>query len=397
VRAADPPSEIPGPSQAPEGWDRRRFVTTTAIAAGTAIVSTGAARALENRRIDQLDDAAPDTLPSLGGPSVGGPSSGPSGGESGGLGEVDSAAPDIPADATLSPTTPFVTPNVRFYRIDTALSIPRINLDSWSVEIGGRVDRPFTLTYADLLARPQVERIITIACVSNEVGGDLIGNAVWQGVLLRDVLDEAGAQPEGEQVFGTSVDGWTCGFPIEAAMDGRDAMIAIGMNGEPLPALHGFPARMIVPGLYGYVSATKWLQKLEITTWDEAEGYWVPRGWARDAPIKTQSRIDVPKRGDTLKPGRVPIAGIAWAQRRGITRVEVRVDEGDWVEARLGTDVTIDSWRQWLYEWDATPGDHTIQVRATDATGQPQTEQVARPDPDGATGWHTRTVTVDDA
>jgi DMSO/TMAO reductase YedYZ molybdopterin-dependent catalytic subunit len=265
------------------------------------------------------------------------------------------------------------------------------------MEIGGRVDNPISLSYDDLLARPQVERIITIACVSNEVGGNLIGNAVWQGVLLRDLLEEAGVQPEAEQVFGTSVDGWTCGFPVEAAFDGRDAMIAIGMNGEPLPVQHGFPARVIIPGLYGYVSATKWLSTLELTRWDEAEGYWIPRGWSRDAPIKTQSRIDVPGRGDEVARGTVAVAGIAWAQQRGVAKVEVRVDDGPWQEARLAPDVTIDSWRQWVYEWDTTAveaGDHRLQVRATDTTGETQTEEVARPDPDGATGWHTRTVTV---
>ena len=198
-------------------------------------------------------------------------------------------------------------------------------------------------------------------------------------------------------MFGTSVDGWTCGFPIEAALDGRDAMIAIGMNGEPLPLQHGFPARMIVPGLYGYVSATKWLSRLDLTTWDEAVGYWVPRGWSRDAPIKTQSRIDVPDRGDEVPRGSVPIAGIAWAQHRGVAKVEVRIDDEDWQEASLATDVTIDSWRQWRYDWDTTAvsaGEHRIQVRATDANGDTQTDEVSRPDPDGATGWHTRTISV---
>ncbi|MBI5090674.1 MAG: molybdopterin-dependent oxidoreductase, partial [Actinobacteria bacterium] len=307
-------------------------------------------------RIDALEAAAPDSLPPVAAdPALGG--------------EVMSAAPPIPASATLSPQTPFLTPNNEFYLIDTALSVPRINLDSWAVEIGGMVDRPIRLSYADLLARPQVERVITIACVSNEVGGNLIGNAVWQGVLLADLLEEAGVQRGAEQVFSTSVDGWTSGFPVEVALDGRDAMIAIGMNGEPLPTRHGFPARLIVPGIYGYVSATKWLEKIELTTWDDAVGYWVPRGWARDAPIKTQSRIDVPKRDADVTAGPTPIAGIAWAQHRGIAKVEVRIDEGDW-------------------------GEHTIQVRATDKTGATQTDEVARPDPDGATGWHTRTVTV---
>jgi DMSO/TMAO reductase YedYZ molybdopterin-dependent catalytic subunit len=301
----------------------------------------------------------------------------------------------VPAEATLSPVTPFITPNDDFYLIDTALSVPRVRLDRWAVDIDGMVDRPLRLTYDDLLARPQVERIVTIACVSNEVGGNLIGTARWQGVLLADLLNEAGVQPDAEQVFGTSVDGWTCGFPVAAAFDGRDAMIAVGMNGEPLPLRHGFPARVIVPGLYGYVSATKWLARLQLTRWSEQVGYWIPRGWAVEAPVKTQSRIDVPRRGETVPAGRTAIAGVAWAQQRGVVKVEVSIDDGEWVEARLGSDVSIDTWRQWAYEWDATPGEHTVRVRATDGTGETQTDVVARPDPDGATGYHTRTVVVD--
>ncbi len=401
IRAGDGATHTPSvPTRARNGFDRRRFVAVSGGAVGAVVVATAAARKLEGDRLDRLEAAAPSTLPPVGdasGTSVAGDGAGGANGADGLGGDVMSAAPDVPADATLSPVTPYLTPNDDFYLIDTALSVPRIDLSSWSMEIGGMVDRPLTLTYDDLLARPQVERIVTIACVSNEVGGDLIGNAVWQGVLLRDLLDEAGVQPGAEQVFGTSIDGWTCGFPVEVALDGRDAMIAIGMNGEPLPLQHGFPARVIVPGLYGYVSATKWLARLDLTTWDEAEGYWVPRGWARDAPIKTQSRIDVPRRGEEVARGVVPIAGVAWAQHRGVAKVEVRVDDGEWAEARLAPDVTVDSWRQWVYEWDTTDldeGDHTIQVRATDTTGETQTDQVSRPDPDGATGWHTRTVSV---
>ncbi len=401
IRAGDGAAHTPSvPTRARNGFDRRRFVAVSGGAVGAVVVATAAARKLEGDRLDRLEAAAPSTLPPVGdasGTSVAGDGAGGANGADGLGGDVMSAAPDVPADATLSPVTPYLTPNDDFYLIDTALSVPRIDLSSWSMEIGGMVDRPLTLTYDDLLARPQVERIVTIACVSNEVGGDLIGNAVWQGVLLRDLLDEAGVQPGAEQVFGTSIDGWTCGFPVEVALDGRDAMIAIGMNGEPLPLQHGFPARVIVPGLYGYVSATKWLARLDLTTWDEAEGYWVPRGWARDAPIKTQSRIDVPRRGEEVARGVVPIAGVAWAQHRGVAKVEVRVDDGEWAEARLAPDVTVDSWRQWVYEWDTTDldeGDHTIQVRATDTTGETQTDQVSRPDPDGATGWHTRTVSV---
>ncbi len=227
---------------------------------------------------------------------------------------------DVPADATLSPITPFITPSNDFYRIDTALSFPRINLSSWRVDIGGMVDKPLTFSYDDLLARPQVERIVTLCCVSNEVGGEYISNASFQGVLLADLLREAGVQSGAQQVFSTSLDGWTCGFPVAVALDGRDAMIAVGMNGAPLPLEHGFPARLVVPGLYGYVSATKWLRKIELTTWDAAEGFWVPRGWARDAPVKTQSRIDVPREGEHVTAGPTKIAGIAWAQHRGVER-----------------------------------------------------------------------------
>ena len=256
------------------------------------------------------------------------------------------------------------------------------------------VNTPLKFSYDDLLARKMVEHTITICCVSNEVGGRYIGNATWQGVPLADLLNEAGVDPRAEQVFGTSVDGWTCGFPVSAALDGRDAMIAIGMNGEPIPLEHGFPARVIVPGLYGYVSATKWLERLDLTTWDQAEGYWVPRGWSRDGPIKTQSRIDVPRRGEDVTAGKVIIAGVAWAQHRGIEKVEVRIEQGPWQKATLALDVSDDTWRQWKYEWDATPGDYTIQVRATDKSGETQTQEVSPPDPDGATGYHTRSLTV---
>ncbi len=256
------------------------------------------------------------------------------------------------------------------------------------------VDKPMTLTYDDLLARPQVERIVTLCCVSNEVGGEYISNASFQGVLLADILREAGVKDGAEQVFSTSLDGWTSGFPVAAALDGRDAMIALGMNGEALPLEHGFPARLVVPGLYGYVSATKWLSKIDLTTWDSAEGFWVPRGWAREAPIKTQSRIDVPRDGQRVAAGSTKIAGIAWAQHRGVERVEVRVDDGPWQQARLGSDVSDDAWREWVLDWDAKPGKHTIQVRATDKNGDTQTADIAPPDPDGATGYHTRSVKV---
>ncbi len=370
--------ETPGPSRVPLGWDRRRFLVSTGSAAAAAVVAGGIAQVVERRRVQSIRDAIPDTLPPAAGPS----------------GSISPTTVAVPADATVSPVTPFITPNGDFYRIDTALSFPRINLSSWKVEIRGMVNKPLTLTYADLLARPQVERIVTLCCVSNEVGGEYISNASFQGVMLADLLNEAGVQSDAEQVFSTSLDGWTCGFPVSVALDGRDAMIAVGMNGEALPLEHGFPARLVIPGLYGYVSATKWLSKIELNRWDDAEGFWVPRGWARDAPIKTQSRIDVPRSGEKVKAGSAKIAGIAWAQHRGIDKVEVRINDGEWQPARLGNDVTDDAWRQWVLDWDATPGKYTIQVRATDKNGDTQTSDVAPPDPDGATGYHTRTVKV---
>ncbi len=395
----DGAAEVPGVSRAPRGWDRRRFIVASGSAAAVAVVGAGTARALENRRISDLRDAVPRTLPDLPNLPTGttlAVESAPGKSLPGAAGTATDVArqPPIPPGAQIFAETPFITPNDDFYLIDTALSLPRINLDTWKVDIGGMVSNPFSLSYSDLLARPMVERTITICCVSNEIGGEYIGNATWQGVLLADLLKQAGVDPAAEQIFGTSVDGWTCGFPVEAAFDGRDAMIAIGMNGEPIPLEHGFPARVIVPGLYGYISATKWLQRLDLTTWDQAEGYWIPRGWARDAPIKTQSRIDVPRRGDSVTAGKVVVAGVAWAQHRGIDKVEVRVDQGEWGLATLAVDVSDDTWRQWTFDWDATSGDHQVQVRATDKTGATQTEEVSRPDPDGATGYHTRSFSV---
>ena len=367
----DRPVETPGPSKVPLGWDRRRFLVSTGSAAAVAVVAGGVAQIVEQRRVESIRKAIPAALPS-----------------------PTEVGVDVPAGATLSPVTSFITPSNEFYRIDTALSFPRINLPSWRVDIGGMVDKPLTFSYEDLLARPQIERIVTLCCVSNEVGGEYISNASFQGVMLADLLREAGVQSGAQQVYSTSLDGWTCGFPVAVALDGRDAMIAVGMNGAPLPLEHGFPARLVVPGLYGYVSATKWLRKIELTTWDAAAGFWVPRGWARDAPVKTQSRIDVPREGEHVAAGSTKIAGIAWAQHRGVERVEVRVDDGPWQAARLGTDVTDDAWRQWVLDWDAKPGEHIIQVRATDKTGATQTADVAPPDPDGATGYHTRSVKV---
>jgi hypothetical protein len=259
------------------------------------------------------------------------------------------------------------------------------------------VDRPLTFSYDELLAMPLVEQHVTIACVSNEVGGHLVGNAKWTGVRLREVLDIAGVQPSASQLVGRSVDGWTAGMPTAWVMDpAREPMIALEMNDEPLSRAHGFPARLIVPGLYGYVSATKWLSELELTTWEGFDGYWVPLGWSKEGPILTQARIDVPSRGQTVAVGRVAIAGVAWAPDRGIARVEVAID-GEWRECQLSIPISNATWVQWLYAWDAAasgPGDHTIEVRATDGTGDVQTDAVSPPAPDGARGHHRISVRV---
>ncbi|MFD9333104.1 molybdopterin-dependent oxidoreductase [Streptomyces sp. NPDC060028] len=314
-------------------------------------------------------------------------------------------APPVPAGADLRVpgVSRFLTPNRDFYRVDTALVVPRVDADTWRLRIHGEgVTRPLTLDLRELLARPLVEHDITLTCVSNEVGGPYAGNARWLGVRLADLLREAGVRPPSrggpaDQLVARSVDGMTLGTPVEAVMDGREALLAVGMNGEPLPFVHGFPVRMVVPGLYGYVSACKWLRELRLTTFDAYDAYWVRRSWAARAPVKTQSRIDTPRASAELAAGRVAVAGVAWAQHRGISRVEVRVDGGPWREARLGDADGDDTWRQWVWQWEATPGRHTLEVRATDRGGAVQTGERAGTVPDGATGWHSVPVHVNRA
>lgn len=305
------------------------------------------------------------------------------------------AVPPPSAAATLDVPgiSPLVTPTSDFYRIDTAFVPPRIDAATWSMRVTGMVEREVELNYADLLEMDMVERYITIACVSNEVGGGLVGNAKWLGVPLRNVLDLAGVAAGAEQLVGRSTDRFTVGFPVEAAFDGRDALVAVAMNDEPLPIEHGFPARLVVAGLYGYVSATKWLAEIHLTKWDAFDAYWIPRGWSKEAPIKTQTRIDVPTSG-SISPGPRAVAGVAWAPNRGIERVEVRIDGGDWQEAELAASLDDDSWRQWSLPWTPTDGTHTIEARATDGTGEVQTDVERPPAPDGASGYHTITVRV---
>uniref|UniRef100_UPI0038501263 molybdopterin-dependent oxidoreductase n=1 Tax=Streptomyces pseudovenezuelae TaxID=67350 RepID=UPI0038501263 len=381
VPAADPGSERDLPFAGVRGWDRRGFV----LAAGaTAAVSAGAGllgRAL--RGADGRDAVASREAAVLPRPA--------------------SPAPPVPRGAGLriAGVSPFVTPARDFYRVDTALVVPKVDATSWRLRLHGRgVARPVVLSYDDLLRRETVERDITLTCVSNEVGGPYVGNARWIGVRLADLLAECGVRPPSEggpadQLVARSVDGMTIGSPVEELMDGRDALLALGMNGRPLPFAHGFPVRMVVPGLYGFVSACKWIKDIELTTFDSYDPYWVKRGWAREAPIKTQSRIDTPKPFARPKSGTVMVAGVAWAQHRGIDKVEIRVDDGPWQQARLAAEDSRDTWRQWSFPWRATKGGHTLTVRATDRTGAVQTDRRARTIPDGASGWHSVVVTVE--
>jgi DMSO/TMAO reductase YedYZ molybdopterin-dependent catalytic subunit len=310
------------------------------------------------------------------------------------LPKIPPATTPAGADLRVPGITPWRTANDTFYRIDTALSVPAIDPGDWRLRIHGMVDRPLELTFRDLLRRRIVHKYVTLTCVSNEIGGDLAGNAQWTGVPLADLLAEVGTSPRADAVKSTSDDGWTCGTPLEALTDGRDALLAFAMNGRALPFEHGFPVRMVVPGLYGFVSATKWVVDIEVTRFDQFRAYWTDRGWSAQAPIKTASRIDVPRPGATVQSGEAVVAGVAWAQHRGISKVEVRVDGGRWERARLAGEPTNDSWRQWVWTWNAAPGRHQLQVRATDATGETQTAQVVPPAPDGATGWYTVEVDV---
>ncbi|MGY3339889.1 DMSO/TMAO reductase YedYZ molybdopterin-dependent catalytic subunit [Streptomyces filamentosus] len=380
-RAASVPAPDGGDGQAgPGAWDRRGFLTAAGVTA-VAATSAGALGRYLTGRQGQGAVASREGLV---------------------LPEPASPAPAVPAGVRLKVPgiTAFTTPNSDFYRVDTALTVPKVDAGTWRLRIHGEgVARPRTYTLDQLLARPLVERDITLTCVSNEVGGPYVGNARWLGVPLAGLLEEAGVRPPSkgglaDQLVARSVDGMTLGSPVEDLMDGRDALLAVGMNGEPLPFDHGFPVRMLVPGLYGYVSACKWIEDIELTTFDAYDPYWVRRKWARRAPIKTQARIDTPKPFARPAAGTVTVAGVAWAQRRGITRVQIRVDEGPWQDADLAAQAGVDTWRQWSYRWNATPGGHHLTVRATDGTGQVQTERRTRTIPDGASGLHGVFVTV---
>lgn len=306
------------------------------------------------------------------------------------------AAPPIPAGAQLQVPgiQPLVIANPQFYRIDTALAVPLINPDDWQLKITGMVDREVSITMTELLAQPMIERYVTIACVSNEVGGSLIGNAKWLGWPVREFLARAGVKPGADMVLSRSQDGFTASTPIEALTDERDAMIAVGMNGELLPLEHGFPARLIVPGLYGYVSATKWVTELKVTTFAADLAYWSTRGWSERGPIKQSSRIDTPRSGAAVSTGALILAGSAWAQTKGISAVEVQVDGGQWQQAKLATGISKDTWVQWSASVDVPPGQHTLQVRSTDASGQVQSAEPAAPAPNGSSGYHSIRVSA---
>jgi DMSO/TMAO reductase YedYZ molybdopterin-dependent catalytic subunit len=375
-RAVDPqPLLTPERANGQAGaGSRRAFLgLAAAVTAGAAVAAAGG-RALRSR-FSAAESRANVVLPAAADP-----------------------LPEIPAAAEVGVAgiTPFVTPNRRFYRVDTALVVPQVRAEDWTLRVTGIVDRPVELSFAELLRHDLVEADITLTCISNQVGGDLLGNARWLGVLTRDLLDRAGPRRGADQLVGRSVDGYTCGFPLAAAYD-RPCLVAVGMNGEPLPLAHGFPARLVTPGIYGYAGSTKWLTELEVTTFAAFDSYWVRRGYASRAPIKTMARIDTPRSLARVPAGPVAVGGVAWAQTRGIEAVELRVDDGPFEPVELGAAVSDDAWRQWRYDWDAAPGRHTLTVRATDGTGETQTAERADVLPDGASGWMSLVVNVDGA
>ena len=363
------------PGRHDRGTERRQVLTWTALsvvggslalAAGRAV--SGSARAIQAAR-------ATFVLPEVAHPVQVPPT----------------AAVDVPG------VTPYVVPNGQFYRIDTALQVPQVETAGWKLRVTGMVDHEIEIDWKTLMSKPMQQAMITLMCVSNEVGGSLNGNAIWTGWPVRELLKLAGPQAGADMVLSTSVDGFTAGTPIGALTDERNALLAVAMNGKALPVEHGYPVRMVVPGLYGYVSATKWLTQLKVTTFAKDQGYWIPRGWSAMGPVKISSRIDVPHDGSSVTAGTagtVPIAGVAWDQHTGVSGVQVRIDDGPWQSARLGEQATVDAWRQWVLQWPATKGRHTATVRAIDAKGRVQISAEAAPAPNGSTGLHSVTFTV---
>jgi DMSO/TMAO reductase YedYZ molybdopterin-dependent catalytic subunit len=371
-RPAGPPRAWAGPERGP---DRRRFLVTSAAVAGASLIGYAGGSWLANSRdVNAVQQAL--RLPRPARP-----------------------APPLPpgTDLRIPGLSSFITPNGQFYRVDTALVLPEVLPAHWQLRVHGMVRKELLLTFDDLISRPLIEDYVTLCCVSNPVGGPYIGTAKWLGASLRSLLQEAGVSAGASQLLCTSTDGFTSGTPVQTAMDGRDALLAVAMNGTPLPVEHGFPVRLVIPGLYGYVSACKWIVDIEVTTYAAAQAYWVPRGWSALGPVKTESRIDVPTGQNPVTAGRtVTIAGVAWAQHKGIEAVEVRVANGPWQEARLASVPGIDTWRQWVYDWDASvgPGSYLIEARATDRTGYTQTALGAPPEPNGASGYPSVLINV---
>jgi DMSO/TMAO reductase YedYZ molybdopterin-dependent catalytic subunit len=361
--------------QTASGPNRRRFLYTSVGAAGAGLLAYGAGTLLgESRDVTAAQHSL--RLPSAATP-----------------------APPLPPGSNLNipGLSSFITPNSKFYRVDTAIVLPEILPASWQLRIHGMVKREMVITFAELIKRPLIEDYVTLCCVSNWVGGPYVGNAKWLGASLRSLLQEAGVQPGADQLLCTSSDGFTSGTPVQTAMDGRDALLAVAMNGTALPVEHGFPARLVIPGLYGYVSACKWITDIEVTTYAANVSFWAQRGWSAQAPVKTESRIDVPSSNAVIRAGkRTAIAGVAWAQHKGIEAVEVKVGNGAWQQAQLAAVPDIDCWRQWVYYWDANvaPGNYTIQARATDKTGYTQTSAQVPPEPNGASGYPSVLVNV---
>ncbi|MFD4459483.1 molybdopterin-dependent oxidoreductase [Nocardia sp. NPDC058480] len=364
---------VPADAGRQAGPTRRGFLLALGVVVAGAAAAGTAGRVIGQRLRDIGADRAAFVLPRVADP-------------------IPPVTPEM--DLSVPGLTRFITPAADFYRIDTALQLPSLTRDRWRLRIHGMVDREIRLDFDELSARQAVESLITLTCVSNEVGGGLAGTATWTGYRLADLLREAGPARDADMVLSRSIDGFTASTPLAAILDNPDALLAVAMNGDALPVANGYPARMIVPGLYGYVSATKWVVDLELTRFDRAAAYWTERGWADRAPIKTASRVDVPAAFAKLPAGPVTVAGVAWAQGRGITAVEVQVDDGPWQQATLAAAYSIDTWRQWTWVWNASPGTHSLRVRAVDATGTVQTDVRTTPFPDGATGRHSRVVTV---
>ena len=370
--------------------DRRKFLAAAGVTAVTAAAAGVGGELLLGKRFRGNVPAPAVAPPVTAAPRVTGAARPPQ------L-EIQPMKPLPPGETldNIPGLSPFFTPNSTFYRVDTSLILPKVPASTWQLRIHGMVDKPMVLTYDDLIQLPMIERDITLTCVSEAVGGNFIGNAHWQGTLLAPILRKVGIQSGADQIVMRDAGGMTIGVATEPVMDGRDTLLAVGMNGQVLPQAHGYPVRVVVPGLYGYVSATKWVVDMEFTTFGAFSAYWVRQtpAWSQQAPIKTESRIDVPKGANPVTAGQVTIAGVAWAQHTGVEAVEVGID-GVFYPARLPAQDTIDTWRQWYYVWDATPGQHVLQVRATDKSGYTQTAIKHRTDPDGATGYHTVPVTV---